>query len=305
MIRVAICGGDELRSSCVALGLEESSAPRVVLADLRYPGAAEQAASYPPAVPRILIATPEQAACLAALGATTSRLIASADPATIGPLIAELVPNPARERTRVVTLTAARGGVGRTLCAANLARRLAAFGSVLALDATGTGAFAWWLGVDARPWSELEVLSAELRAEHLELVATPVAPRLTLIGGAPAVPSLEALIATISVARTLADLVVVDAPPLADHRAQACAARSDRVLVLSYADAASSAALGAAALPESVWLIGSQAPIDGAFRVLPRDERAIGDALEQRGTIGGVLGRAYDELAELLAIDAS
>ena len=305
MIRVAICGGEELRSSCVALGLEESSAPRIVLADLRCPGAAEQAASYPPALPRILIAMPEQATCLAALGATTSRLIASADPASIGPLIAELAPNPARERTRVITLTAARGGVGRTLCAANLARRLAGVGSVLALDATGTGALAWWLGVEARPWSELEVLSAELRAEHVELVATPVASRLSLIGGAPAVPSLEALIATINVARTLVDLVVVDAPPLADHRAQASAARSDRVLVLSYADPASTAALGAAVLPESAWLIGSQATIAGAFRVLPRDERAIGDALERRGPIGGVIGRAYDELAELLAIDAS
>jgi len=305
MIRTAICGGDELRSSCVTLGLEESSAPRLVIADLRHPGAAEQAASYPPAVPRILIARPEQAACVAALGATTSRLATSTDPWSLGPLIAELIPNPARERTRVVTLTAARGGVGRTLCAANLARRLAAVGSVLALDATGTGALGWWLGVDARPWSELEVLSAELRAEQLELVATPVGSRLTLIGGAPAVPSLDALNATISVARTLADLVVVDAPPLADHRAQACAARSDRILVLSYADPASTAALGAATLPESAWLIASQAAIDGAFRVLPRDERAVGDAIERRGVMSGALGQAYDELAELLAIDAS
>ena len=207
--------------------------------------------------------------------------------------------------TRVLTLTAARGGVGRTLCAANLARRLAGVGSVLALDATGTGALAWWLGVEARPWSDLEVLSAELRPEHLELIATSVGSRLTLIGGAPAVPSLEALVATIGVARTLADLVVVDAPPLADHRAQACVALSDRVLVLSYADPASAAALGAAVLPGSAWLIGSQAAIDGAFRVLPRDERAVGDALQRRGVTSGALGRAYDELAELLAIDAS
>jgi len=75
--------------------------------------------------------------------------------------------------------------------------------------------------------------------------------------------------------------------------------------VLSYADAASTAALATAELPSSAWLIGSQAPISGAFRVLPRDERSIGDALERRGRASGPLGRAYDELAELLAIDAS
>jgi Mrp family chromosome partitioning ATPase len=305
MIRVAICGGDELRSTCAALGLQESSAPRLVLVDLRHPGAAEQAASYAPALPRILIGAAEQAACFAALGATESRLTMSADPRSIGPLIAELIPRPVRERTRVVTLTAARGGVGRTLCTANLARRLTEAGSVLALDATGTGALSWWLGVEARPWSELEVLAAELRVEHVELVATPVAPRLTLVGGAPTAPSLEALIATIVVARTIADLVLVDAPLLADPRAQAAVTRSDRVLVLSYADPASTAALATAELPSSVWLIGSQSPVTGAFRVMPRDERAVGDVLERRGRASGALGRAYDELAELLGIDAS
>ena len=56
-------------------------------------------------------------------------------------------------------MTAARGGVGRTLCTANLVRRLAESCAVLAVDATGTGALGWWLGVDPRPWSELEVVS--------------------------------------------------------------------------------------------------------------------------------------------------
>ena len=305
MIRVAICGGDELRSTCAELGLQQSSAPQVVLADLRHPGATEQAGSYPPAVPRILIGPAEQTACFAALGGTADRFTASADARSIGPLIVELIPDPVGERTRVVTLTAARGGVGRTLCAANLARRLTDAGSVIALDATGTGGLGWWLGVEARPWSELEVLAAELRVEQVELVATAVAPRLTLLGGAPTAPSLEALTATIGVARTLADLVLVDAPLLADPRAQAAVARSDRVLVLSYADPASSAVLASAELPPSAWLIGSQAPVIGEFRLLPRDERSIGDALERRGTVSGLLGRAYDELAELLAIDAS
>jgi len=42
-----------------------------------------------------------------------------------------------------------------------------------------------------------------------------------------------------------------------------------------------------------------------AFRALPRDEAAIGAALSGRRAAGGALGRAYDELAELIALDAS
>jgi hypothetical protein len=305
MTRVAICGGDELREACEVLGLEASSSPRIVLVDLRCAGAAQQAAALAPDLPRILIATPEQAVCVGALGANGTRIVGSADPAAIGPLLAELLPRPARDRTRVVTVTAARGGVGRTLCVANLARRLAETCTVIALDVTGTGAFGWWLGVEPRPWSELEVVSGELRAEHVELVATTVAPRLSLVGGAPAAPSLEVLTATISAARSLADIVVVDAPLLSDARGQACVSRGDRVLVLSYADPASRAVLAAADVPESAWLVGSQAAIDGAFRVLPRDEAAVGEALDCRGPVSGALGRAYDELADLLVIDAT
>lgn len=305
MTRVAIFGGDDLRAACEILGLEESSSPRIVLVDLKCAGAAQQAAALAPDLPRILIATPEQAACVGALGASGTGVVASADPAAIGPLIAQLLPRPVRDRTRVVTVTAARGGVGRTLCAANLVRRLAETCTVLALDVTGTGALGWWLGVETRPWSELEVVSEELRAEHVELVATSVAPRLTLVGGAPAAPSLEVLTATIGAARSLADIVVIDAPLLADARGQVCVSRSDRVLVLSYADPASRAVLAAADVPESAWLVGSQAAIDGAFRVLPRDESAVGETLDRPGPVSGALGRAYDELADLLAIDAS
>jgi hypothetical protein len=46
-------------------------------------------------------------------------------------------------------------------------------------------------------------------------------------------------------------------------------------------------------------------PSDEAFRILPRDEAAVADGLATRGRIDGVLGRAYDELAELIGIDAS
>lgn len=305
MTRVAICGDDDLRTACEILGLEVSPSPRLVLVDLRCAGAAEQAAAHPPAIPRILIATAEQRACLAALGANATAVVDSADPAAIGPLVAQLLPQPARDRTRVVTVTAARGGVGRTLCVANLARRLAESGTVIAIDATGTGALGWWLGVDPRPWAELEVVSSELRPEHVELVATSVAPRLSVVGGAPTAPSLDALDGTIKGARSLADIVVIDAPLLGDERGRTCVGRSDRVLVLSYADPASMAALAAADVPESAWLIGSQAEIQGAFRVLPRDEPAIGEMLDRRGPVSGAIGRAYDELAELLAIDAT
>lgn len=305
MTRVALCGGDDLRSACEILGLEVSPQPRLVLVDLRCAGAAEQAAAHPAAIPRILIATAEQAACFAALGVNGMAVTGSADPAAIGPLVAQLLPRPARDRTRVVTVTAARGGVGRTLCAANLARRLAESCAVIAIDATGTGALGWWLGVEPRPWAELEVVSSELRPEHVELVATSVSPRLSVVGGAPTAPSSDTLDGTITGARSLSDVVVIDAPLLADERGRTCVGRSDRVLVLSYADAASVAALTAADVPGSAWLIGSQAEIPGAFRVLPRDEPAIGEMLDRRGPISGTLGRAYDELAELLAIDAT
>ena len=305
MIRVAICGGDDLHAACEILGLEAAPPPRLVLVDLRCAGAAEQAASHPPDIPRILVATMEQAACLGALGASATAVVSSADPATIGPLVARLLPQPTRERTRVVTVTAARGGVGRTLCAANVARRLAESCAVLAIDATGTGALGWWLGVEPRPWSELEVVSTELRAEHVELVATTVAPRLALVGGGPTAPSADTLAATIGAARSLADIVLIDAPLLADERGRACVTRSDRVLVLSYADPASAAALATADVPDPAWRIGSQSDIEGAFRVLPRDEPSIGEALDRRDRVSGPLGRAYDELAELLAIDAT
>ncbi len=298
-------GGDELRAACEILGLEESTAPRLVLVDLRCAGAAQQAATHPPAIPRILIATEEQSACFSALGTDGMAVVTSADPEAIGPFVAKLLPRPARDRTRVVTVTAARGGVGRTLCVANLVRRLADSCSVLAVDATGTGALGWWLGADPRSWSELEALASELRAEHVELVATSVGPRLSVIGGPPCLPSADTLVGTLTAARTVADIVVVDAPVLADERCRAAVAHSDRVLVLSYADPASLATLAAADVPEGAWIVGSQDRVDGAFRVLPRDERAIGERLERRGPVSGVLGRAYDELAELLSIDAT
>jgi Mrp family chromosome partitioning ATPase len=276
-----------------------------VLVDLRVADAAARAAAFSADIPRIVIATPEQAGLLAALGGGRMQVAASADAADIGPLVARSLPHAVAERTRVVTLTAARGGTGRTLCAANLARRLATDRTVVAIDGTGTGALGWWLGVDPRPWSELEALAGEIRAEHIELVSTAVAPRLSIVGGAPLPPSADVLAMTIAAAREIGDLVLIDAPLLPDERARMATATSDRVLVLSYADAASRAALSSADVPAAAWLIGSQDRVDQSFRLLPRDEQAVADALATRRSLGGALGRAYDELAELLAIDAT
>jgi len=306
MTQVAICGGDELRAACEVLGLAPADrVPRLVIVDLRSPGAAREASAFAAEIPRIVVATEEQAESLAAFGAERVHVAASADPAILGPLVARSLPAAVRDRTRIVTLTAARGGTGRTICAAALARRLAADRTVMAIDATGTGALGWWLTSAPRSWSELEALVGELRDEHVELVATTIAPRLSLVGGAPLIPSGAVLDATISAARALADVVLIDAPLVADERARLAAERSDRVLVFSYADPASRATLAEAEVPDDAWLIGSQAPVDDAFRVLPRDEAAVAVALARRGPIGGALGRAYDELGELLAIDAT
>ncbi|HLZ47951.1 MAG TPA: hypothetical protein VKR80_04805 [Candidatus Limnocylindria bacterium] len=307
MTPVAICGGTELRQACELLGLEEATQtePRLVLADLRVPGAAAAASAFAAAIPRIVIGTAEQAEPLAALGTDAIRFARSADAAALGPLVLAALPRTSRGRTSVITLTAARGGTGRTMCAAALARRMSRSCTVMAIDATGTGALGWWLGLVPRSWSELESLSGELRPEHIELVAMSVSPGLSLVGGPPQLPSADVLEVTIDAARGLADVVLVDAPVLADDRAQRTARKSDRVLVFAYGDAASRAALDVAEVPEAAWIIGAQGQVADAFRVLPRDEGAVADAIGGRSRLGGAIGRALDELAELLVIDAT
>jgi hypothetical protein len=80
--------------------------------------------------------------------------------------------------------------------------------------------------------------------------------------------------------------------------------------VLSYDDPLSLATLDSSEIPIGAWLVASQAraPRIGeraAFRALPRDESAVGAAFSGRRAAGGALGRAYEELAELIALDAS
>jgi len=302
-IAAAVCGR-ALDDVARTLDLDRSAPPQLVLVDLRDPDAAVAAATFPPALPRVAVVTEEQRDLLAASGATVATAI-SVDPAVLGPLIAAVTPRSARGATRVIVVTAARGGVGRTLLVANLATRLAAARSVMAVDLTASGALGWWLGATPRPWLEVAPLTEELRADHLAVLAAEVGPRLSVIGGPPCMPAVDLASAAIVAALDLVDLVIVDAPPLADPVARVAIAAADRVLALSYDDAVSRAVRDAAALPESAWWIGAQGPVERAFRSLPRDERSIAEALAARGPVHGGLGAAYDDLAELLAIDVS
>jgi len=108
----------------------------------------------------------------------------------------------------------------------------------------------------------------------------------------------------------LAELVVVDAPILAEERTRDLLAAVDRVLVLTYDDPVSLASLDAADLPDDVWLIASQSAAMAlagrdVFRAIPRAEGAIAAATSRPSALGGALGRAYDELAEIIAIDTT
>jgi Mrp family chromosome partitioning ATPase len=309
--RAAIYGGDDLRSAAAALGLEpcEAGRPDLVLVDLRDPSACVAAAALESGIPRVAVAGDEERALAAALGYDASSIAATCEPAALGPLVVAALPRTPRRATRVVVITATRGGVGRTLLVANLARRLASRLRVAAIDATGTGALGWWLRCAPRAWTELEGLTDELTGEHLAVVATE-SVGLRVIGGAPVAPTRALAESTVRAATSLVELVLVDAPLLADERARALASLADRVIVVSYDDPLSIATLDASEVSSDVWLVASQSrtPRVGehaAFRALPRDEAAVGAALSGRGAAGGALGRAYHELAELIALDAS
>jgi Mrp family chromosome partitioning ATPase len=309
--RVAICGGADLRAAAGTLGLEPCDAgrPDLVLVDLRDEAACVAAAALESGIPRVAVAGDAERALAAALGYDASAIAASCEPAALGPLVVAALPRRVRRATRVIVVTGARGGVGRTLLAANLARRLASRTAVAAVDATGTGALGWWLQCAPRAWAELEGLADELTAEHLAVVAAESAGA-RVIGGAPLAPTRALAESTVRAAMSLAELVLVDAPLLADERCRALAAVADRVLVLSYDDPLSTASLDASDAPSDSWLLASQSRAARigdrpAFRGLPRDEAAVSAALSGRRAAGGALGRAYDELAELLALDAS
>ena len=309
--RAAICGGDDLRAAAAMLGLDPCDAgrPDLVLVDLRDSAACAVAAAIESGIPRVVVAGESERALAAALGYDASSIAASCEPAALGPLVVAALPRTPRRATRLVVVTGARGGVGRSLLVANLARRLASRLTVAAVDGTGTGALGWWLECAPRTWAELEGLTDELTAEHLAVVATESAG-LRVIGGAPVAPTRALAESTVRAAASLAELVLVDAPVTADDRGRALASLADRVLLLSYDDPLSLVTLDASEIPSGAWLIASQARIPrigdhAAFRALPRDEAAVGSALSGRRAVGGALGRAYDELADLIALDAS
>ena len=309
--RAAVCGGDELRAAATALGLEPSDTgrPDLILVDLRDASACAAAAALDSTVPRVAVAGEAERTLAAALGVDASSIAPSCEPAALGPLVVAALPRTARRETRVVLVSSARGGVGRTLLVANLAHRLASRRPVAVVDATGTGALGWWLRCAPRTWTELEGLADELTAEHLAVVAAQGAGA-QVIGGAPVAPTRTLAEATVRAATSLAELVLIDAPALADERSRALAVHAQRVLVLSYDDPLSLATLDLSELPDHAWLIASQARAArvgerAAFRALPRDEAAVSTALSARRAAGGALGRAYDELAEIISLDAS
>ncbi|HKC91061.1 MAG: hypothetical protein E6J23_07980 [Chloroflexi bacterium] len=311
-VRIVLCGGAELASAAEVLGLIVVEAARADLAliDLRDADALSEAATIPGTLPRVVVLGDEQIALATALGVSDRSMARSCEPAVLGPLIAATLPRAGRGSTRSILVTSARGGAGRSLLVANLARRLAPLRSTLCLDLTADGTLGWWLGATTGRWSDLEELTDELTAEHLGVVATDAAPGLRLVGGPPCGPSVRLAQSAFRAALDLSELVLVDAPTLADERTRRLIPSVDRVIVMSYDDPISTAALAAADVPEAAWLIASQSVATSlcgrdVFRTLPRAESTISGATSRPSALGGTLGKAYDELSEIIAIDAT
>ena len=311
-VRVALYGGAELRTAAEVLGLITVEAARADLAlvDLREDAALSLAAMLAPELPRVVVLADDQVALAGALGVSSRSVARSCEPAVLGPLIAATLPSTRRSSTRSIMVTSARGGTGRSLLVANLARRLAPHRATLCLDLTADGTLCWWLGATSGGWSELEDLTDELTAEHLGVVATEAAPGLRLVGGPPFAPSVRLAQSAFRAALELSEIVLIDAPTLADEHTRRLTGSVDRVIVMSYDDPISIAALASADVPDRAWLIASQSlatSLGGrdVFRALPRAEGTIAAATSRPSALGGALGKAYDGLAEIIAIDAT
>ncbi|HEV8535820.1 MAG TPA: hypothetical protein VGR87_08890 [Candidatus Limnocylindria bacterium] len=309
-VRVALCGGRELASAAEVLGLIRADPGQadIALVDLRESEAVAHAAALSSQLPRVVVVDEDQRAVAAALGVPSRSIATSCEPAVLGPLVAATLPPARRRATRSMLITSVRGGVGRSLLAANLARRLASVRSTLAIDLTGGGALCWWLGTNPAGWADLEGLADELTAEHLGVVASETGPGLRIVGGPPHAPSARLAQSTLRAALDVSELVLIDGPTLAEERTRQLVGSVDRVIVVSYDDPISIAALGAADVPDGAWLVASQSAATtlggrDVFRALPRAEGAVAIAASRPSEIGGPLGKAYDELAELLAID--
>lgn len=305
--RVRVFGGEALRASVVALGYEPHESAPLAVVDLSDETAIASAAADDTAV-RVFVCGPSHVALVAAAGVPPERIASDSDAAILGPVISRAYPRERRSATRSVAVTSVRGGVGRTLLVVNLALRLASRLRVCVVDATGSGNAAWWLRCDARPWSEMESLAEELSADQLGVIANEAADNVHLVGGRGE-PTAAMLAATIRAATHLDDVVLVDLPPIFARAMDAVRERADRTLVLAYDEALSLDVLDASGV-DGVWLIASQTSASRigrheVFRSLPRDEGAVRAAIGGRAKAGGALGRAYDELAELVALDAS
>ena len=309
--RVAVFGGPDMRAGVLALGLEPvTEDPEIALIDARDRDAVGSAAGLPAHIPRVVVVFDTDRPIIAALGIDPSHVVTSAEPAVLGPALMRLRPQPSRAATRVVVATGVRGGVGRSLLAANLALRIGGRMRVCVVDATGHGAAGWWLRSAPRPWPEFEGLVDELTADHLAVMAEETSSGMRVIGGTSAAPTPPLLGSTIRAASGLADLVIVDAPLRNDPLTRLAASLADRVFVLAYDDPWSKLMLDADPPTDQEWLLASQmkiASLDGrpVFRALPRDEAAVASAVASRAAVKGSLGKAYDELADLLVIDAT
>lgn len=309
--RVAVFGGPDTRAGVLALGLEPvTEDPEIALIDARDRDAVGSAAGLPAHIPRVVIVFDTDRPIITALGIDPSHVVSSAEPAVLGPALMRLRPQRSRAATRVVVVTGVRGGVGRSLLAANLALRISSRMRVCIVDATGQGAVSWWLRCAPRPWTEFEGLVDELTADHLAVMAEETSSGMRVIGGTPSGPTPLLLASTLRAASGLADLVIVDAPLRNDPLTRVAASLADRVFVLAYDDPWSKLMLDADPPTEQEWLMASQmkvASLNGrrAFRALPRDESSVASAVASRGPLTGALGKAYDELADLLVIDAT
>jgi hypothetical protein len=311
-VRALLCGGPELAEAGAILGLALVSDParaEIALIDLRDPTGLERAAALPRDLRRVVVLDDGHATLAGAFGVPSQVIARSCEPALLGPLIASLLPSSRRRATRSVMFTTVRGGSGRTLLAANMARRLVPSRSTLCLDVTADGTLAWWLGATPTSWTDLEGLADELTAEHLGVIATDSAPGLRIVGGPPRSPSSRLAQAALRSALDLSEMVLIDAPPIADERTLQLCGLVDRVIVTTYDDPVSIAALSAAEVPADAWIVTSQSTATAiagreVFRSLPRADGAIAAAAMRSETIRGPLGAAYDELAELLAVDA-
>ena len=308
--RVRVFGADALRASVVALGYEPvEDGARLAVIDLSDADAVARAAGSEVDAPRVFLCGPEQLSFVAAAGVPPDRIASASDPAVLGPVIARAFPRERRTATRIVVVTGVRGGVGRTLLVANLALRVSAHLRVCVVDATGSGNAAWWLRCDARPWSELEALADELSPDQLGVVVNEPRTNLHLVGGRGAAPTSAILASTMRAATHLDDLVIVDLPPLFASGTGPAREWADRTLVLAYDEPLSLDVLEGLSADEG-WLIASQTSASrlgrhDVFRALPRDDASVRAALGTRTPAGGALGRAYDDLAKLIAIDAS